>query len=109
MKTRSWSSSVGIMLVPSTFTGWYRKTMKNADTASEIRMSRTHLANTGRMRPRAVRLSNSGVGGCVPMDGGTLDSVGVKLMDGLGARSIIENTVGRQRVALARSAKSAEK
>ena len=30
------------MLVPSTFTGWYRKMMKNAETTSEIRMSRTH-------------------------------------------------------------------
>src|SRR5450755_148270 len=86
MKTRSWSSSVGIMLVPSTLTGWYRKIMKNADTASEIRISLTHLANTGRMRPRAVRLSNSGGGGYVARDGCTLESVGLsvgmKLIDG---------------------------
>jgi len=29
------------MLVPSTFTGWYRKMMKNAETASEMITSRS--------------------------------------------------------------------
>jgi len=32
------------MLVPSTFTGWYRKMMKNAETASEMNTSRTQRA-----------------------------------------------------------------
>src|SRR5271167_3774443 len=41
MKTRSWSWSVGIMLVPSTLTGWYRKMIKNAETASEMSTSRS--------------------------------------------------------------------
>src|SRR5208283_2529067 len=41
MKTRSWSWRVGIMLVPSTLTGWYRKMMKNAETASEMSTSRS--------------------------------------------------------------------
>src|ERR1019366_7993129 len=84
MKTRSWSSSVGIMLVPSTLTGWYRKMMKNAETASEIRMSRSHLANTSGMRPpRARGFPGSVDREGVPTDSGTLGSVGMKLMVGL--------------------------
>src|SRR5512135_1717656 len=48
MKMRSWSSSPGIMLVPSTFTGWYRKMMMKAEMASEITRSRTHAESKGR-------------------------------------------------------------
>src|SRR5580765_7876312 len=47
---RSWSSSDGIMLVPSTFTGWYRKTMMNAEMAREITRSRNQTASTGVLR-----------------------------------------------------------
>ena len=42
---RSWSSREGIMLVPSTLTGWYRKTMMKAEMASEMIRSRTQAAN----------------------------------------------------------------
>src|SRR5437660_5168618 len=42
MKMRSWSSSEGIMLVPSTLTGWYRNTMMNAEIPREMIRSRTH-------------------------------------------------------------------
>src|SRR5579864_1355578 len=51
-KMRSWSSSEGIMLVPSTFTGWYRKMMMNAEIASEMMRSRSHTASTGVLRLR---------------------------------------------------------
>src|SRR5579864_6290809 len=44
-KMRSWSSSEGIMLVPSTFTGWYRKMMMKAEIASEMMRSRTQTTN----------------------------------------------------------------
>src|SRR4249919_3705057 len=47
---RSWSSSEGIMLVPSTFTGWYRKTMMKAEMAREITRSRNQTASTGVLR-----------------------------------------------------------
>src|ERR1700691_77073 len=35
------------MLVPSTFTGWYRKIMMNAEIASETSRSRAQIATTG--------------------------------------------------------------
>src|ERR1700745_1902858 len=38
------------MLVPSTFTGWYRKTMVNARIPREVIRSRSHTANTGAAR-----------------------------------------------------------
>src|SRR5262249_19518767 len=41
MKMRSWSESSGAMLVPSTFTGWYKKTMMTR--ASPIAMSRSRV------------------------------------------------------------------
>jgi len=78
--------------------------MKNAETASEIRMSLTHLANTG-----GTRLLRTGVLpgsiGCegVPRDRGTFGSVGMKLMVGVvGVQSIIENTGRTREVAMAR-------
>src|SRR5437588_11733459 len=53
-KMRSWSSSEGIMLVPSTFTGWYRKMMMKAEIANEMTRSRNQTASTG--TPRATGL-----------------------------------------------------
>jgi hypothetical protein len=38
------------MLVPSTFTGWYRKIMMKAEMASETKRSRAQTATTGRER-----------------------------------------------------------
>ncbi len=35
------------MLVPSTFTGWYRKMMMNAEIASEMTRSRTQTPKDG--------------------------------------------------------------
>src|ERR1700679_3041764 len=35
------------MLVPSTFTGWYRKIIMNAEIASETSRSRAQIATTG--------------------------------------------------------------
>src|SRR5271157_4903046 len=55
MKTRSWSWSVGIMLVPSTLTGWYRKMIKNAETASEM--------STSRSQPERRELTRRGCAG----------------------------------------------
>src|SRR5450755_3213721 len=49
-KMRSWSSSEGIMLVPSTFTGWYRKIIMNAEIASEMKRSRSQTESTGKVR-----------------------------------------------------------
>src|SRR5579864_6096849 len=40
------------MLVPSTFTGWYRKMIMNAEIASEMMRSRSHTASTGVLRLR---------------------------------------------------------
>src|SRR5579859_2044958 len=40
MKMRSWSESSGAMLVPSTFTGWYRKTMMTSAKPMAISKSR---------------------------------------------------------------------
>src|SRR5205807_6415286 len=40
MKMRSWSESSGAMLVPSTFTGWYKKTMITSARPIAIRRSR---------------------------------------------------------------------
>src|SRR5438477_11150801 len=42
MKMRSWSESSGAMLVPSTFTGWYKKTMITNARPIAIRRSRVH-------------------------------------------------------------------
>src|SRR4029077_655332 len=44
-KMRSWSTSEGIILVPSTFTGWYKKMMMNAEIAREMTRSRSHTPN----------------------------------------------------------------
>src|SRR6266850_8132093 len=41
MKMRSWSESSGAMLVPSTFTGWYRKTMMTS--AKPMAMSKSRV------------------------------------------------------------------
>src|SRR5882724_7130312 len=41
MKMRSWSESNGAMLVPSTLTGWYRKTMMTS--ARPMAMSRSRV------------------------------------------------------------------
>src|SRR3954469_3671311 len=48
MKMRSWSCKPGSMLVPSTFTGSYRKMMKKNEMAMEMMRSRTHV-----LSPRA--------------------------------------------------------
>src|SRR5712664_4696636 len=40
MKIRSWSESSGAMLVPSTFTGWYKKTMMTRARPMAIKRSR---------------------------------------------------------------------
>src|ERR1700694_2112555 len=40
MKMRSWSESSGAMLVPSTFTGWYKKTMITKARPTAISRSR---------------------------------------------------------------------
>src|SRR6267154_1285836 len=40
MKIRSWSESSGAMLVPSTFTGWYKKTMMTSARPMAIKRSR---------------------------------------------------------------------
>src|SRR5229473_8117256 len=40
MKMRSWSESSGAMLVPSTFTGWYKKTMITSARPMAISRSR---------------------------------------------------------------------
>jgi hypothetical protein len=42
------------MLVPSTFTGWYRKMMMKAEIASEITKSRSHTASTGTLRCKGL-------------------------------------------------------
>src|SRR4029077_10927980 len=42
MKMRSWSESSGAMLVPSTFTGWYKKTMMTSANPIAISRSRVH-------------------------------------------------------------------
>src|SRR4029077_15051086 len=53
------------MLVPSTFTGWYRKTMMKAEIASEMMRSRTQTESTGIVRDGtggrdlSVRVRNS--------------------------------------------------
>ena len=41
------------MLVPSTFTGWYRKIMMNAEMASEMIKSRSQTESTGKVRDEA--------------------------------------------------------
>src|SRR6185312_12898584 len=51
MKMRSWSFRDGIMLVPSTFTGWYKNTMTNAEIASEMTRSRIHDDKRFERRP----------------------------------------------------------
>src|SRR5215472_14689051 len=42
MKMRSWSESSGAMLVPSTFTGWYRNTMITSARPMAMSRSRVH-------------------------------------------------------------------
>src|SRR5713101_6087805 len=42
MKMRSWSESSGAMLVPSTFTGWYKNTMMTSAKPMAINRSRVH-------------------------------------------------------------------
>src|SRR5712691_5594586 len=42
MKMRSWSESSGAMLVPSTFTGWYKNTMITSAKPMAINRSRVH-------------------------------------------------------------------
>src|SRR6266568_3794459 len=42
MKIRSWSDSSGAMLVPSTFTGWYRNTMMTSASPMAMSRSRVH-------------------------------------------------------------------
>src|SRR5258708_1249317 len=46
MKMRSWSSSPGNMLVPSTRTGWYRQTMKKMEMDRGITKLRIHARTT---------------------------------------------------------------
>jgi hypothetical protein len=41
------------MLVPSTFTGWYKKIMMKAEIANEMTRSRSHTAKTGTLRAGA--------------------------------------------------------
>src|SRR5712692_9440042 len=43
MKMRSWSESNGAMLVPSTFTGWYKNTMMTRARPMAIKRSRDQL------------------------------------------------------------------
>src|SRR5437016_10209884 len=57
-KMRSSSSSDGIMLVPSTFTGWYRKMMMKAEIASDMNRSRNQTARIGNVR---TELGGAGV------------------------------------------------
>src|SRR6202011_2105838 len=65
-KMRSWSSSEGIMLVPSTFTGWYRKMMMKQEIASEMIRSRSQTDNT---------MAREGAGGIGLPSWTALDSV----------------------------------
>jgi len=44
------------MLVPSTFTGWYRKMMIKAEIVSEMMRSRNHTENMGTVRERNEEL-----------------------------------------------------
>ena len=55
------------MLVPSTFTGWYRKIMMKAEIASETTRSRNHTESTGKVR---------GATGAAPLPGRVRDSSG---------------------------------
>ena len=51
------------MLVPSTFTGWYRKMMMNAEIASEMIKSRSQTESIGQARHEAVLAPVAGFGG----------------------------------------------
>src|SRR5262249_6578853 len=48
MKIRSWSESSGAMLVPSTFTGWYRKMMITSAKPIAMSKSRVHTRTSWR-------------------------------------------------------------
>src|ERR1700722_11847202 len=52
MKIRSWSESSGAMLVPSTFTGWYKKTMMTSAKPMAISKSRVHTRISWRKESR---------------------------------------------------------
>src|SRR5690349_20318337 len=60
MKIRSWSESRGAMLVPSTFTGWYRKTMMTR--ARPIAMSRSRVQTRISLRRLAACEAALGAG-----------------------------------------------
>src|SRR5580700_6068604 len=67
---RSWSTSEGIMLVPSTFTGWYRKIMMNAEIAREMTRSRSQTP-----KPELKRTGGAigtGTGAATASDGVTI-------------------------------------
>src|SRR5690242_6435962 len=48
IKIRSWSTSAGIILVPSTFTGWYRKRITRIAKTTDTNRSRNQLAKVDR-------------------------------------------------------------
>lgn len=50
------------MLVPSTFTGWYRKMMMKAEMARETSRSRAQTAITGRERGKGSVLAGTVTG-----------------------------------------------
>src|SRR5438445_10900193 len=52
-KMRSWSWSEGIMLVPSTFTGWYRKMMMKPEIPSDKIKSLNQTMSNGNARDGA--------------------------------------------------------
>src|SRR5216684_1539812 len=52
MKMRSWSESNGAMLVPSTFTGWYKNTMMTS--ASPMAMSRSRVQTRISLRRECI-------------------------------------------------------
>src|SRR5690242_19400530 len=104
MKMRSWSSRPGIMLVPSTFTGWYRKMIIKADMPREITRSRTQLVITGRRAPpregeeEVVTESDVSVPGIAP--------ISILIRNGAGASQVAwelqkvkhaDDGIGRQR------------
>src|ERR1700747_788760 len=71
-KIRSWSTSDGIMLVPSTFTGWYRKIMMNAEIAKAMIRSRSHTPTPQLARTGGTTGTGTGTGATTTSDGVTI-------------------------------------
>src|SRR5689334_22373489 len=63
MKMRSWSESSGAMLVPSTFTGWYRNTIMTSASPMAMNRSRVHTRISLRRVFEAEAESGAGAAG----------------------------------------------